>query len=75
MDKVSCLEKPSFKRYKENYATRDAPEKFWDLGETGPFPLDSNLLHFLFELLAKDEKAFLDSFFFCQILWLLFQLG
>ena len=34
--KVSCLETPSFWRYKENYVTRNAPEKFRDFRETGP---------------------------------------
>ena len=34
--KVSCLERPSFWRYKENYVTRNAPEKFRDFRETGP---------------------------------------
>ena len=33
---VSCLETPSFWRYKENYVTRNTPEKFRDLRETGP---------------------------------------
>ena len=31
--KVSCLEAPSFWRYKENYVTRNAPEKFRDFQE------------------------------------------
>ena len=34
--KVSCLETPSFWRYKENYGTRNTPEKFRDFRETGP---------------------------------------
>ena len=34
--KVSCLRTPSFWRYKENYVTRNAPEKFRDFRETGP---------------------------------------
>ena len=34
--KVSCLETPSFWRYKENYVTRNTPEKFRDFRETGP---------------------------------------
>ena len=34
--KVSCLETPSFWRYKENYVTRNKPEKFRDFRETGP---------------------------------------
>ena len=34
--KVSCLETPSFWRYKENYVTRKTPEKFRDFRETGP---------------------------------------
>ena len=34
--KVSCLETPSFWRYKENYVSRNAPEKFQDFRETGP---------------------------------------
>ena len=33
--KVSCLETPSFWRYKENCVTRNAPEKFRDFRETG----------------------------------------
>ena len=43
--KVSCLETPSFWRYKEYYVTRNAPEKFRDFRETGswtgfkPWPL------------------------------------
>ena len=36
--KVSCLETPSFSRYKENYVTRNTPEKFRDFRETGPWP-------------------------------------
>ena len=36
--KVSCLEKPSFWRYKEYYGTRNAPEKLQDFRETGPRP-------------------------------------
>ena len=35
--KVSCLETPSFRRYKENYVTRNTPEKFRDFRETGPW--------------------------------------
>ena len=35
--KVSCLETPSFLRYKENYVTRNTPEKFRDFRETGPW--------------------------------------
>ena len=35
--KVSCLETPSFWRYKENYVTRNTPEKFRDFRETGPW--------------------------------------
>ena len=34
--KVSCLETPLLWRYKENYVTRNAPEKFRDFRETGP---------------------------------------
>ena len=34
--KVSCLETPSFWRYKENYVTRIAAEKSRDFWETGP---------------------------------------
>ena len=34
--KVSWLETPSFWRYKENYVTRNTPEKFRDFRETGP---------------------------------------
>ena len=34
--KVSWFETPSFRRYKENYVTRNAPEKFRDFRETGP---------------------------------------
>ena len=37
--KVPCLKTPSFWRYKENYATRNAPEKFRDFRETGPSSL------------------------------------
>ena len=37
--KVSCLETPSFWRYKENYVTRNTPEKFRDFRETGPWGL------------------------------------
>ena len=36
--KVSCLETTSFWRYKENYVTRNAPERFRDFQETGPWP-------------------------------------
>ena len=36
--KVPCLETPSFWRYKENYVTRNEPEKFQDFRETGPRP-------------------------------------
>ena len=36
--KVSCLETPSFWRYKENYVTRNTPEKFRGFRETGPWP-------------------------------------
>ena len=35
--KVSCLETPSFWRYKEYYVTRNTPEKFRDFRETGPW--------------------------------------
>ena len=35
--KVSCLETPSFWRYKENYVTRNTPETFRDFRETGPW--------------------------------------
>ena len=35
--KVSCLETLPFSRYKENYVTRNAPEKFRDFRETGPW--------------------------------------
>ena len=35
--KVSCLQMPYFWRYKENYVTRNAPEKFRDFRETGPW--------------------------------------
>ena len=35
--KVSCLETPSFWRYKENYVTRNTPEKFHNFRETGPW--------------------------------------
>ena len=34
--KVSCLEKPSFWRYKENHAIWNAPVKFRDFRETKP---------------------------------------
>ena len=34
--KVLCLETPSFSRYKENYVTRNTPEKFRGFRETGP---------------------------------------
>ena len=34
--KVSCLETPSLRRYKENYLTRNTPEKFRDFRETDP---------------------------------------
>ena len=34
---VSCLETPSFWRYKENYVTRNSPETFRDFRETGPW--------------------------------------
>ena len=34
--KVSCYGTPSFRRYKENYVTRNTPEKFQDFRETGP---------------------------------------
>ena len=34
--KVSSLEMPSFWKYKENYVTRNRPEKFRDFRETGP---------------------------------------
>ena len=34
--KVSCLETPSFWRYRENYVTQNTPKKFWDFWETGP---------------------------------------
>ena len=37
--KVSCLETPSFWRYKENCVTRNTPEKFRDFRETGPRPV------------------------------------
>ena len=33
---VSCLKTPSFWRYKENYVTRNTPEKSRDFRETGP---------------------------------------
>ena len=33
--KVSCLETPSFWRYKKNYVTRNMPEKVRDFRETG----------------------------------------
>ena len=36
--KVSCLETPLFLRYKENFVTRKAPEKFRDFRETGAKP-------------------------------------
>ena len=36
--KVSCLETPLFWKYKENYVTRNTPDKFRDLRETGPKP-------------------------------------
>ena len=32
--KVSCFETPLFHRYKENYVTQNAPEKFRDFRET-----------------------------------------
>jgi len=35
--KVSCLKTPSFWRYKDNYVTRNAPEKFWNFREKGPW--------------------------------------
>ena len=35
--KVSCLNTPSFWRYIDNYVTRNAPEKFRDFRETGPW--------------------------------------
>ena len=35
--KVSCLETPSFWRYRENYVTRNKPEKFRNFRETGPW--------------------------------------
>ena len=34
--KVSCLQTPSFWRLKDNYVTRNAPEKFRDFWEAGP---------------------------------------
>ena len=34
--KVSCLETPSFWKYKENHVNRNTPEKFRDFRETGP---------------------------------------
>ena len=40
--KVSCLETPSFWRYKENYVTRNTPEKFRDFRETGPCSLGNH---------------------------------
>ena len=49
--KVSCLETPSFWRYKENYVNRNTPEKFRDFRETGPW---------------KQEKFSISFFFFCK---------
>ena len=49
--KVSCLETPSFWRYKENYVTRNTPEKFRDFRETGPW---------------KQEKFSISFFFFAR---------
>ena len=54
--KVSCLETPSFWRYKENYVTRNTPEKFRDFRETGPWTCfewwfsDSCLWHSYFHI-------------------------
>ena len=43
--KVSCLETLSFSRYKENYVTRNAPEKFRDFRETGPWIASNKMQH------------------------------
>ena len=49
--KVSCLETPSFWRYKENYVTRNTPEKFRDFRETGPRIDSQEILHFFCAIL------------------------
>ena len=51
---VSCLETPSFWRYKEYYVKRNAPEKFRDFRETGPF----------FEYICHDGKPHWNKRFF-----------
>ena len=70
-DKVSCLETPSFWRYKENYVTRNTPKKFRDFREPGPWsgrisPLagyreisHAILLHFSLSFLALHSSQFL----------------
>ena len=42
--KVSCLETPSFLRYKENYVNRNTSEKFRDFRETGPWKQEKRVL-------------------------------
>ena len=54
-----CLETPSFWRYKENYVTRNVPEKFRDFRETGArcekFPVQqaARVRKWLFELIKN----------------------
>ena len=60
--KVSCLETPSFWRYKENYGTRNTPEKFRDFRETGPRPLMYSLpcqWKFDFAYMIAHTKSFI----------------
>ena len=61
--KVSCLETPSFWRYKENYVTRNTPEKFRHFRETGPRSLGSvsrksrHLLGDIIQLVSSKRKC------------------
>ena len=59
--KVSCLETPSFLRYKENYVTRNTPEKFRDFRETGPRSWRDNLLRLLTDVGVTSLTSTLTS--------------
>ena len=59
---MSCLETPSFWRYKENYATLNAPEKFQDFRETGPWPFQASIRNYLKCVHNCDDHGLLNFF-------------
>jgi len=56
---VSCLETPSFWRYKGNYVTRNSPETFQDFRETGPSSFDGGCSFYMHKRYTSTHWSFI----------------